>query len=742
MRKNSIYRPNGGLLVVPFLLMALLLTGFPLRAVRAQTAAKPAAKPGVKKRAVLVGISDYCRKPGSDECSSGNPKGKSWWNLNSDTDVVMLAEILKTNYGFDEITILRTKAETTRAAIVGAFRTKLIEPTQENDIVYFHYSGHGASIPDDGDPGDFEPDGMDESLVPSDYVTRQDGSNNIRDDEIGKLLDELNARKPGNVTITLDSCHSGTATRGGDDVALQRGQEWQGEMPKTAVARGGGDDASGSGFLRGTNPPKNYLFLAAANPRQTAWEYTDTQKDKAGRPKQVKMGLFTYALTKALRHANSNTSYRDLFYQISATIAGTKQFQNPQIEGMIDTAVLNGAALPVDPFLMVTPAGDGKPLLRAGELQGITKGSKYMICPADTRSREDCAPKKLADAAVSEVYHRESLLAFEGGKKPVLTADKPLRAFETERALDFSALRVVATEDLGGLAGGKEALAAIRQFALGETTGRGTSSYDVMVRPADAEDRKAYADIGNFSGAILLRSNGTVFAKVPAGPELGKQIRQHLENEVRWKTVVNMNNTGSEIGVDMRLFPTLGTRKEGRQFEESKEGREMVEAARKAVNTGASQRFDLNEYVRLEIRNPNKFPIYVTVLDLMPNGVIGPAFPDPGKCVAMFQESAECNNKIEPGATIIQYFRLVEPVGTESFKALVTRDYTDFSPLLTPDASRTASAGRGNSHPLGTILQALYNPDDKAARRGIENISSAPQTWATQTVTFEVVKRP
>lgn len=145
--------------------------------------------------------------------------------------------------------------------------------------------------------------------------------------------------------------------------------------------------------------------------------------------------------------------------------------------------------------------------------------------------------------------------------------------------------------------------------------------------------------------------------------------------------------------------------------------------------------------MRLEIRNPNAYPVYVTVLDLMPNGKIGAAFPDPGKCLStMFQESSDCNNKIEPGATLKQYFRMVKPIGVESFKALVTRDFTDFSPLVTPDVPRTAS--RGGQHPLGTILRALYDPDDAIARRGTQNVTVEPQTWTAQTVTFEVREKP
>ncbi|MBU2266440.1 MAG: hypothetical protein KJ977_05305, partial [Candidatus Omnitrophica bacterium] len=79
---------------------------------------------------------------------------------------------------------------------------------------------------DKADDGD-ELDGLDESLVPSDYVSKRDGSRNIRDDEIARLLEDLSEKHPGNVTLTFDCCYSGTATRAGR--MLVRGQSWPGD---------------------------------------------------------------------------------------------------------------------------------------------------------------------------------------------------------------------------------------------------------------------------------------------------------------------------------------------------------------------------------------------------------------------------------------------------------------------------------------------------------------------------------
>ncbi|KAG5182207.1 caspase domain-containing protein [Tribonema minus] len=89
----------------------------------------------------------------------------------------------------------------TCATIVAGFRW-LVDGARAGDSLFFHYSGHGGSVPDDN--GD-EADGMDETILPLDYLT----AGQIRDDDIYKLLVKP---LPHGVefTIVMDCCHSGT----------------------------------------------------------------------------------------------------------------------------------------------------------------------------------------------------------------------------------------------------------------------------------------------------------------------------------------------------------------------------------------------------------------------------------------------------------------------------------------------------------------------------------------------------
>lgn len=123
--------------------------------------------------------------------------------------------------------------EATRAGILDALDQWLIKGSQPGDRILFYYSGHGYQMPDtDGD----EQDGLDETLVSADTTLDQQGQfrNMISDDELQARFERLADRQ---VTIVVDSCHSGTITRSLADPADREGRK---TLPPRAT-RGLGD---------------------------------------------------------------------------------------------------------------------------------------------------------------------------------------------------------------------------------------------------------------------------------------------------------------------------------------------------------------------------------------------------------------------------------------------------------------------------------------------------------------------
>lgn len=164
------------------------------------------AQPTPRKLALLVGINRY-------------PLGISPLR-GCVTDVEMQRELLVHRFGFNPQDILTlTDENATRENLLTAFESHLIDQAQPGDIVVFHFSGHGALVRDP-DPIPLAPDpryqnvqGYNGTMVP--YDGRLDLQATEVNDIMGKTLFLLmSALKTDQVTVMLDSCHSGGGTRG------------------------------------------------------------------------------------------------------------------------------------------------------------------------------------------------------------------------------------------------------------------------------------------------------------------------------------------------------------------------------------------------------------------------------------------------------------------------------------------------------------------------------------------------
>lgn len=122
-------------------------------------------------------------------------------------DLVRMEKFLKDHMGYrtDEIAILKD-SQATRKNLLRTMNNWLIRSTKPGDRVFIYYSGHGSQLPDDNDD---EKDGLDETLSPID--TTKEGGNQITDDEFGAILAQMSDRE---LTVIIDSCHSGTISRG------------------------------------------------------------------------------------------------------------------------------------------------------------------------------------------------------------------------------------------------------------------------------------------------------------------------------------------------------------------------------------------------------------------------------------------------------------------------------------------------------------------------------------------------
>ncbi|NER49990.1 MAG: DUF4384 domain-containing protein [Symploca sp. SIO1A3] len=156
------------------------------------------------------------------------------------TDVDLQRELLVNRFGFNpkDILLVTDEAEIkpTRQNILDAFENHLIKQAKPGDVVVFHFSGHGSRVIDPNPlPGS---NGLNGTMVPPDR-TSEDGSGKVRDIMGKSLFLLMYALKTENVTVVLDSCHSGGGIRGnvmfralsrqgsGDDEATQEEFDYQ-----------------------------------------------------------------------------------------------------------------------------------------------------------------------------------------------------------------------------------------------------------------------------------------------------------------------------------------------------------------------------------------------------------------------------------------------------------------------------------------------------------------------------------
>lgn len=159
-----------------------------LVAAKTKRALRKTVHRGGTKRALLIGI---------------NYTGSSNALKGSINDVKMVKALLL-SIGYEEKNILTLTDDgqpPTKQNIL-RYISVCVSNTKAGDTLFFHYSGHGTQVPDkDGD----EDDGMDEAIVPLDYVN----AGLITDDALkGYLIDPL--PQDSNLFITLDCCNSGT----------------------------------------------------------------------------------------------------------------------------------------------------------------------------------------------------------------------------------------------------------------------------------------------------------------------------------------------------------------------------------------------------------------------------------------------------------------------------------------------------------------------------------------------------
>ncbi len=260
-----------------------------------------------KQLALIIGIDTY--KPSLNESAASDSR-RTWTNLDGCVnDATAIRDLAIAKYAFkqEHITTL-INAEANRARIISELE-KLVATAKKGDVVFIYYAGHGSQVKNSLSA---EADKKDETIVPADAWKK--GVADIRDKELAKYFNLL-LDKGVLLTVIMDSCHSGSGSRGDNFLY---------EPPKARYIEEADYDAKDATVPQRPED-RGALIMAAAQDFEFAKEHRDENN--------VAHGAFTSALLKATQQLSVDASANDLYVSLSAIMKYYGKTQEPSIAG-------------------------------------------------------------------------------------------------------------------------------------------------------------------------------------------------------------------------------------------------------------------------------------------------------------------------------------------------------------------------------------------------------------------------
>ena len=654
--------------------------------------------------AVLIGVDCYM--------PNRTPDGETYPSLRGCVrDVQSVAAFLRTKMAVPDERIFMLTASGAGAApvepkeewptyenMVRALQ-RLTEIARRGDQVYVHYSGHGGRTPTmfPGVKGD---GGLDESLVPTDIG--DPGARYLRDLEIAFVLEAMSQRGLV-VTLVLDSCHSGGATRGVD--ARKRGisKPDRTPRPKTSLvapierlaARAGAGTrgvASASGWLA---KPEGYVLIAACRAHEKAFEATFD-----GAPR----GVLTRWLLDALETSGPTTSFRTLYDRVLARVHSEFHQQTPVIEGETDRAVFGGRLPPAAATVPVLEVLDADRVrVQVGQAAGIQSGALLAVHRLGTTDFTDASTR----AAIVRVVDR-------GAASSVARIEERFADGRVEPGSPALLLRPGHATILRGvhlrdeLGAHRDEIAHAIEHDPGNVVrprggGRGEARFvHVATRPDDEVDLQvslspatsAY-EIWDRGGAPMPHLRPPVLASTPGA---AARIARRLVHLARYQNVQSLQNHDGESPLrDALVVEIVGAQDE---YEVGDRPRPTPLAAGAEIAAGA--------WIFLRVKNAHRScPLNFVVLDLTPGWSIAQIVPSTG---ASFETLDPGRERIIPLQT---YLPAGYDDGIDVLKVIATIDAIDLRILELPrldtslDARIERSATRGPRSALSSLLEAV-----------------------------------
>lgn len=621
--------------------------------------------------------------------------------------------------------------------MVTAFQ-KVLQISRSGDHVYIHYSGHG------GRAATIFPElkgnnGFDEALVPMNIGYPE--ARYLRDVELAHLLKTM-VDKELIVTLVLDSCHSGGATRGLTNATIRglstidtstRPHEslvgarselvttWK-DLSKSVTR----NLKPGSGWLI---EPSGYVLLAACRASESAYEYSFDAK--------TRNGVLTYWLLESLQEIGPGLTFKQIHDRIVAKVHSHFESQTPQLEGERDRVVFGSNR--VQPQyavnVMTVDEHNQRVLLNTGQVHPVRKGAQFFIYPRAvhdwTQTEKRLALIELTDLGATDswarIIKRLRPEGIEQGCQAVL--HDPVNIYLRRTVL-------LSLHD-----GQSQALDLISVHKRIETTFAESSGGFVQLasdgEPTDfviaVNDNGEY-EVSDPAGQVISNLRPALQAQ---DEDASRVLVQRLVHLSKYRNIQELDNYDPMS----RLARKLGVEIVGVQLD-YEPGDEPQ--PRPLNSQGDIPMINVGEWIFLRIRNelsstfkndPSRI-LNITVLDLAPDWSIKQIFPagaadfeplDPGQELLLPLQTWLPPEYVQ-GKDIIKVFGTL---GTTNFRWL------ELPPLDQPTILKPALRG-GPTNPLEELLAAITVSEPKT--RNLNPAAYPTKEWTTVQIEVQTTR--
>lgn len=608
--------------------------------------------------------------------------------------------------------------------IVEAFK-KVSLTASQGDQVYIHYSGHGGRAKTIYSKIKGE-NGVDEALVPNDIGKQE--ARYLRDVELAYLLKTMVDKKLF-VTVVLDSCHSGGATRGAGGAAI-RGIGVTDTSIRSSQSLLTSEEeleqawrSSSSGAIRNLKPgsgwflePEGYVLLSACRASESAYECSLDGKEKNG--------ALTYWLLDSLKEIGSGLTYKQVHDRILAKIHSQFELQTPQLQGEGDRLVFGSEKVTPQYAVNVLQVDEinKRILLNTGQSQGIRKGAQFVIYPPDTDFNE--LNKRLALLEISTLGATESW-----GKIISQFSTNPIEQGAQAVLLDPGTSRLqrkvctvrkeASSENTPENVALKEVENLVKNSGGFLTISQAGEAADFQVSVNDAGEYEIWDSAGNLLSN--LRPNLGI-----QEPDASAKLAKRLVHLSRYRNVQELDNHDTLSPLARRLVVELI----GKQ--EDFDPLDMPDP-QPFNDLGNTPKLKKGEWTFLKIANKTQKVLNITVLDLQPDRGISQIYPsgsgffeplDPGQEI-LLPLQANLPEDYTEGTDIIKIFGTV---GTTNFRWL------ELPALDQPDKNLATRGGPANALEELLALVASKKPET----RNLNPAAFPSWEWVTASVEVHV----